>query len=225
MKEKIVIVGNSHFAEVVYEHIKQDTKWDILAFAANKKYIDRDSIETIPVISIEELDSVYKSDEILLVMAVGYGNGNRTREKMYQECVEKGFSFTNFIHSSVVCSKKVSWGDGNIVFPGVTIDSFVKIGNGNIFLPQVMVGHDVEIGNFCAISGGSLLGGSAKIGDRSFMGMGAIIKDQIILENDVYIGASAYVHKNVVCERCVLPLQAKYMNERESKMFKELYGD
>lgn len=223
MKEQVVIVGNSHFSELIYEHIKQDTNWEVLAFSANRAYIQESMLSGIPVVPIEKLDERYNTDDIKLVLAVGYGNMNQTRKKLYEECSQKGFSFLNYIHSSVLCSQKIEWGSGNIVFPGVSIDSFVKIGNGNIVLPQVMVGHDVNVSNFCTLSGGTRLGGSVSVGDETFIGMAAVIKDQVTVGANVFIGATSYVHKNVKDGRCVMPPQSKYLNERESAIFKEIY--
>ena len=125
MEEQVVIIGNSHFSELIYEHIRQDKNWKVLAFAANEAYIQEPMLGGIPVVAVEELEERYIQDEIKLVLAVGYGNMNQTRKKIYEECSKKGFSFMNYIHSSVLCSQKVEWGSGNIVFPGVSIDSFV----------------------------------------------------------------------------------------------------
>ena len=223
MQKKVIIIGNSHFSEIIYEHITQDTDWSVVAFAADRDFIKADSISGTAVIPIEEMDNEFDGQEVSLIMAVGYGNGNRTRRKLFEECTGKGFHFTNYIHSSVLCAERVSMGKGNIIFPGVTIDSYVKIGDGNIILPQVMIGHDVEIGHFCAVSGGTLLGGSAKIGDMSFIGMGVVIRDQISISREAYIGASCYIHKNVSEGQCVLPDKSKYLDEHESQIFKELY--
>lgn len=222
MQKDVVIIGNSHFSEIVYQHIVQDCDWKVLAFAADREFIKSDAICGIPVRPIEEIDELFSTTAVKLIMAVGYGNGNKTRKKLYEECIDKGFNFINFIHSTAKCSKKILIGNGNIIFPSVTIDSYVRIGNGNIILPQVMVGHDVEICNFCAISGGTLLGGGAKVGDMTFIGMGAVIKDQVSVSENAYIGASCYIHKNVKKDQCVLPAKAKYLNEHESQIFREL---
>lgn len=223
MGDRIVIIGNSHFSEIVFEHIIADTDWQVEAFAADKAYINREFIQGRHVVAIEDLKNTYRAGDVRLVLAVGYGNGNKTRLKLYEECISLGFNFTNYIHSSVIRAKNIEMGNGNIIFPGVTIDSFVSIGNGNIVLPQVMVGHDVKIGDFCAISGGTLLGGSAEIGDMVFLGMGAIVKDQVSVGANAYVSASSYVNKSVAEGQCVIPSKSKYLDERESQIFKEIY--
>ncbi len=50
MKQKLVIIGDSDFAQIAYEYFTHDSHYEVVAFAVEAAYKKRDELFDLPVI-------------------------------------------------------------------------------------------------------------------------------------------------------------------------------
>ncbi len=114
------------------------------------------------------------------------------RKRIFEQCKKKGYTPTQYIHSSVrLCDTQT--GEGNIIFENTLLEPFVRIGSGNIIWCKISIAHNCHIGNFNMIAGSASLCGFSEVKNNCFIGNGAVIRDRIKVEDYTLVGATAYV--------------------------------
>ncbi len=56
---KLVLIGDSAFAEIAYEYFTWDSPYEVVAFAVEREFRKRDEFQGLPVIDFEELPKIY----------------------------------------------------------------------------------------------------------------------------------------------------------------------
>ena len=57
--KKLVIVGNSYFAEIAYEYFENDSDFKVVAFSVEESYRTGDSFNQLPLVPFEELGKLF----------------------------------------------------------------------------------------------------------------------------------------------------------------------
>ena len=55
-KRKLIIFGDSAFAEIAYEYFTHDSEYQVVAFTISKEYIKKTSLFDLPIIPFEEVE-------------------------------------------------------------------------------------------------------------------------------------------------------------------------
>lgn len=193
--KKLIIFGNSIFAEVAYFYFKNYSNYDVIFFASEKKYINEKKKFGIKVISLEELLKIKKKDYFLFV-AIGYSKMNIVREKYYKFFKKKKYKLASFIHPHAhVYSSKI--GDHNFIMENVSLNPNSEIKSNNIIWSSAILGHHSKLGSNNFLSGNSTISGGCNIKDNCFFGVNSSVKDRINIKNSCFIDASEYVNKNL----------------------------
>ena len=79
--ENFIIFGDSPFAERLYSYIKTEGIASLTTFTQEKKFIQRECIDGIKVISFEEL---VPGKDFSVLIGIGYSKMNTLREKVYE---------------------------------------------------------------------------------------------------------------------------------------------
>lgn len=79
---KLIIFGIGDFANQLFYYLNNDSSYEVVAFCADKKYIDKTVFNNLPVYAFEEINNFYKTSEVKFLAAIGYSN-MRAREKNY----------------------------------------------------------------------------------------------------------------------------------------------
>ena len=196
--KKLIIYGNGQIARMFLHFARLE--YEVVAFTVDRAVLIDKIIEGIPVISFEEIESHYPPTEHSLITAVGYLEMNSLRARKYQEGLDKGYSFANYIHSSVVRHSGVLMGENNIILDHVAIHPYTQMGNSIFICSNVSIGHGCKIGDNCWINSGVSIGGETMIGDSSFFGINATIGDNIRIERQCFVGANTLVSRNTCAE-------------------------
>ena len=53
--KKLVLVGDSAFAEVAYEYFTHDSEYEVVAFSVEREYLRREELFAVPVVPFEDL--------------------------------------------------------------------------------------------------------------------------------------------------------------------------
>jgi len=145
---KVVIYGDSDFAEQVKNQLDLDDRYKVVAFTVDESKFQKDIYNGLPVIKFQLLKYFYNKNEIKIFPAIGYSKLNSIRELVYKEIINQDFEIFTYISKNAIIGKNVNIGKGVYITEFVSIGTNVKIGNGVIFLPNSSIAHDVIIEDF-----------------------------------------------------------------------------
>jgi len=192
--EKLIIYGNGRIAKILYQFAKK--QYDVVAFTVDKDFIEEDTIEGLPLVAFENIESEYAVDEYKMIIAVGYIQMNNIREKKYLEAKEKGYKFINYIHQSVDVHDNILLGENNIILDHVTLQPYVEIGNSNFIWSNSVVAHGSKVKDTNWITSGVVISGDSTICSKCFLGVNSTIGHNITIEDENFIGANTLITKN-----------------------------
>lgn len=216
--KKYVIFGDTHFAERLFEHIRQENEDTVLAFTQESAFIEKKELCGLPVIPFERLTDEIKTSFSILI-AIGYSGMNNLRARIFKLCKDAGFEIGSYISKNAIVYSPV--GEGCLVFPGTMIGTNVKTGVCNIFEPCVLMGHDNVIGDFNFFAGRSTFGGYVKIGSNCFVGMTTTVRNDVEIADYTLIGQSSNVLKSIGCRgRVFVGNPARQLIDKESEKIK-----
>jgi len=189
---KVVIFGNSFFAETIHFYLKHDSEHEIVGFTVDEAHIKAESFHDLPVLPYETLEKHYSPDEYKLFIPLGYEKLNKVRAEKYYNAKERGYSFISYI-SSRASYYGTPVGENCLILDNIVIEPFVSIGNNCILVSGTYIGHHCVINDHCFVSAGVALGGGATIGEYTFIGMNATIRNFIKIGKENIIGAGSVI--------------------------------
>ena len=195
--KKLVIFGDSAFAEIAYEYFVHDSPYEVVAFRVTKQYLGRGQLFGLPVVPFEEVTSHYPPDQFDMHIALVYNQLNRIRIKFYNDSKEKGYTLANYISSKAFVWHNVVFGDNCFVFEDNTIQPFVRIGSNNVFWSGNHIGHHSSIGSHNFVSSHVVISGFCNIGNANFMGVNATMGNNLNIGNDCLIGSFVHIVKDI----------------------------
>ncbi len=195
--KKLVLFGDSAFAEIAYEYFTHDSEYEVVAFTVSKAYLKNDSLFGLPIVAFEEIEKSHPPTTHEMHIALVYIKMNRVRIQFYNEAKEKGYVLANYISSKAFVWHNVTFGDNCFVFEDNTIQPFVKIGNDNVFWSGNHIGHHSVIGNHNFISSHVVVSGFCQIGDANFMGVNSTMGNNLSIGSDCLIGSAVHIVKSV----------------------------
>lgn len=201
--KKLILFGDSAFAEIAYEYFTHDSEYEVVAFTVNKEYFTKSSLFDLPVVPFEDIEKQYSPKEHEMHIALVYNQLNRVRKRIYIEAKEKGYTLANYVSSRAFVWKNVTMGDNVFIFEDNTIQPFVKLGSNIVFWSGNHIGHHSEIGSHNFISSHVVISGFCKVGEACFMGVNSSVGNNIEIGEDCLIGAGALVVKNVPAKTLV----------------------
>lgn len=195
--KKIIIFGDSAFAEIAYEYFTHDSPYEVVAFTISANYKSKETLFGLPIVSFEEIEQHYPPSAFDMHIALVYNTLNRIRRKFYIEAKQKGYTLANYISSRAFVWHNVAMGDNCFIFEDNTVQPFVKLGNNNVLWSGNHIGHHSVIGSHNFISSHVVVSGFCNIGDCNFMGVNATMGNNLKIGSDCLIGSFAHIVKNI----------------------------
>lgn len=190
--KKLIIIGNTEFAEIADEYFTYDSEYNIVAFAVDKYYLKEKTLKGKPVVDFEDLPKIFLPEEHYVFTAVTYQKLNRVRERFYKQCKEWGYRFATYISSAAfVWKNNVEIGENCFIFENNVIQYNAKIGNNVVLWSGNHIGHSAEIEDNCFISSHVVISGYSHVGKNSFIGVNAAMGNNISLAADSILAAGA----------------------------------
>lgn len=215
-QKKIIIFGNTKFAEMIAYYITTETCRKVVGFTVDKSYISEPAIMDIEVIPFEDIDSLISKDEVEILPVIGYNKMNQIRRDIHQRIKDMGFQIGSFIHPSARIADNSTLGEGNIILENTLIQPFVTIGNGNVFWSNVNISHHTVIGDFNFFAPSSSLSGNVKVMDYCFFGNNSTVKNEARIGSYSLIGAGAYVSADTKEYSVLVPTRSKILEHKSS---------
>lgn len=194
---KLVIVGDSAFAEVAYEYFTHDSPYEVVAFAVERAHIQRDSLFGLPIVPFEELQDRFDPATHDFYAALVYTQMNRLRTRLFREAKAKGFRPASYVSSRAFVWRNVELGEHCFVFEDNTLQPFVKIGSNVVLWSGNHIGHHSIIEDNCFVSSHVVVSGFCSIGENCFIGVNATFGNNLSVGRDCLIGSGALIARDV----------------------------
>ena len=220
--KKLVIFGNRAYAEIVYEYFTHDSSYEVVAFTAEKEFIEQNSFCGLPVVPFEELAVYYPPSEFEIHVAIVYGKLNRIREKICAMSKEKGYTLATYISSRAFVWHNTQIGENCIIFENNTLQPFVTIKNNVILWSGNHIGHSSIIENNCFISSHVVISGFCHIGSNCFLGVNSTIGNHLTIGAHSWISPGAIVARNVSEKSLVKGVKSEIVPLNEPALFRIL---
>ena len=202
-KRKLVIVGDSAFAEIAYEYFTHDSFYEVVAFSVEREFLKKNQLFSLPVVPFEEITSLYIPEDYDLFVAIVYTELNRLRTRLSLSAKKMGYNLASYISSKAFVWKNSVLGEHCFVFENNVVQPFVEIGNNVILWSGNHLGHHSVIKDNCFIASHVVISGFVVVGENCFIGVNATIANNITIGKDCLIGAGAVITKDVLEDKVV----------------------
>jgi sugar O-acyltransferase (sialic acid O-acetyltransferase NeuD family) len=187
-ERKLVLVGDSLFAEIAHEYFQHDSEYEVVAFSVESSYLKHDEFRGLPVVAFESLSESYDPDDHDVYCAVTYTQVNRLRTRLASEAKRRGYRLATYVSSNAFVWRNVEIGEHCFVFEDNTLQPFVQLGDNVVLWSGNHIGHHSTIRSNCFISSHVVVSGSVDVGENCFLGVNATIVNDISIGRDSWIG-------------------------------------
>jgi sugar O-acyltransferase (sialic acid O-acetyltransferase NeuD family) len=190
---KLIIIGDSAFAEIAYEYFTHDSEYEVVAFAVETEYLRRDQLFGLPVVAFESVENVYKPGEHYFFAANVYSQLNQLRTRLYKEAKVKGYSPASYISPHAFIWRNCEIGEHCFIFENNVVQPFARIGDNVILWSGNHIGHHSVIKSHTFISSHVVVSGFVHVGESCFVGVNSTMANNITIGDNCLIGAGALV--------------------------------
>ena len=203
MPKKLIIVGDSAFAQVAYEYFTVDSPYEVVAFAVESSYLTRAELFGLPVVALEGIGLQFPASEHAFFVATVYTQLNRLRTRLYEQMKNWGYAAASFISSRAAVWRNVTLGEHCFIFENNVVQPFCSVGNNVVLWSGNHIGHHSKIGKNAFIASHAVISGFVDIGCNCFVGVNATVGNNLQIGDDCVIGAGALVVKDVPANHVV----------------------
>ncbi len=196
-KRKLVILGDSAFAQIAYEYFTHDSEYEVVAFSVEEAFLKQNTLFGLPVVAFESLEKQFEPKEHSFFAALVYTNLNRLRTRLYRAAKEKGFAPASYISSRAFVWPNVEVGEHCFIFENNVVQPFVKLGTNVVLWSGNHIGHHSTIQDHCFVASHAVISGFVTVGQGCFVGVNATVANNVLIGKDCVIGAGALVMKDV----------------------------
>lgn len=193
---KLVIVGDSAFAEIAHEYFDADSPYQVVGFAVEQAYLKRAELHGLPVVAFEELEHHFSPAEHEVYVATVYTQLNRLRTRLSQAARARGYRLASYVSSRAFVWRNVELGEHCFVFEDNTLQPFVKIGDNVVLWSGNHIGHHSTVEANCFISSHVVISGFCTIGENSFLGVNCTIANNVRIGRDNWLAPTVTVMKS-----------------------------
>ncbi len=196
-QKKLVIVGDSAFAEVAYEYFTHDSPYTVVAFAVEREFLTKDSLFGLPVLALDELPQRFPADTHDFYAALVYTQMNRLRTRLYLKLKDMGYAPASYVSSRAFVWPNAVLGEHCFIFEDNTVQPFVRIGDNVVLWSGNHIGHHSVIKENCFISSHVVVSGFCTVGANCFIGVNATFGNNLEVGDDCLVGAGALIARDV----------------------------
>jgi sugar O-acyltransferase (sialic acid O-acetyltransferase NeuD family) len=194
---KLIVVGDSAFAEIAYEYFTHDSPYEVVAFCVEREYMTRDALFDLPVVAMDEVERRFPPATHDFYAALVYTQMNRLRTRLYREMKTRGYAAASYVSSRAFVWPNVRLGEHCFVFEDNTVQPFVTVGDNVVLWSGNHIGHHSTIGDNCFISSHVVVSGFCNVGANCFIGVNATFGNNLNVGDDCLIGSGALIARDV----------------------------
>jgi sugar O-acyltransferase (sialic acid O-acetyltransferase NeuD family) len=200
--EHLVIFGATELAEMSHFYLTHDSPYEVSAFTVDRDYIKEETLNGLPVVPFEEIESTYPPGDYKMLVAIWYGRVNKTRAEKYYQVKAKGYELISYISSKAITWPGLVVGDNCLVFENTVCHLFAQIGNNVIIRSSCEIGHHSIIKDHCYVAPRAVVLGGVTVEPYCFIGANSTIRNDITIASECVVGAGALVLEDTE-EKCV----------------------
>lgn len=194
---KLILLGDSAFAEVAYEYFTHDSEYEVVAFAVEREFRQRDELLSVPVVDLETLPATHTPADHAFYAAIVYTQLNRLRARLYATAKSWGYRPASYISPRAFVWRNAVVGEHCFIFENNVVQPFATLGDNVVLWSGNHIGHHSRVGDHCFISSHVVVSGFCDIGSHGFLGVNATLGNNVSIGRDCLLGAGAVVTKNV----------------------------
>jgi len=194
--KKLVIVGDSAFAEIAHEYFDADSDYQVVGFSVERAYLKQHEMRGLPVVVFEELETYFDPSTHHVYVATVYTQLNRLRARLATAAKNKGYWLASYVSSRAFVWRNVELGEHCFIFEDNTVQPFVRIGTNVVLWSGNHIGHHSVIRDNCFIASHAVISGFCDIGENSFIGVNATLANNVTLGKDNWIGPNMAIMKD-----------------------------
>jgi sugar O-acyltransferase (sialic acid O-acetyltransferase NeuD family) len=195
--KKLVIIGDSAFAEVAHEYFDADSEYQVVGFSVERTFMNSKDLNGLPVVEFENLERIFAPSDHYVYVATVYTQLNRLRTRLAAAAKAKGYKLASYISSKAFVWKNVELGEHCFIFEDNTIQPFAKIEDNVVLWSGNHVGHHSIIRKNCFVSSHVVISGFCDVGENSFLGVNCTLSNNIVLHGDNWIGPNVVVMRDI----------------------------
>ncbi|SEK02182.1 acetyltransferase [Paraburkholderia diazotrophica] len=200
---KLVILGDSAFAEIAYEYFTHDSSYQVVGFSVEQAFLKRDELFGLPVVPFESIDAHFSPTEHFFFAAITYVQLNRLRTRLYKAAKDLGYQPASYVSSRAFVWRNAELGEHCFIFEGNVVQPFVRIGDNVVLWSGNHIGHHSVIGANCFVASHAVVSGFVNMGENCFVGVNTTFSNNIVVGKDCLIGAGAVVARDVPEDKVV----------------------
>lgn len=200
---KLVIVGDSAFAEIAYEYFTHDSPYEVVGFSVEQAFLKRTELCGLPVVPFETLETHFAPADHAFFAAITYAQLNRLRTRLFNAAKARGYRPASYVSSRAFVWRNVELGEHCFIFEGNVVQPFVKLGNNVVLWSGNHIGHHSTIGDNCFVASHAVISGFVDLGANCFVGVNTTFANNITVGGDCLFGAGAVVSADVPEDKVV----------------------
>lgn len=194
--KKIVLAGNAITAEILYEYLRQDDRYQVVAATADDEFVAAGSLRQVPSISLSQLLATYLPADVAVIMAMGYNDLNRSRESLFCRLRAMGYRIETYVHPDARVYSTHPQGEGCVILPGAVVEPHARVGANTMVWCNATLAHHCKVGDNVWIASGAVISGQAIVEDNAFVGVNATVVNKISVGESCVIGGGALIAKD-----------------------------
>jgi sugar O-acyltransferase (sialic acid O-acetyltransferase NeuD family) len=194
---KLILIGDSAFAEIAYEYFTHDSDYEVVAFAVEREFLHRDRLFGLPVVAFEDAERLFTPADHSFYAANVYTQKNRLRERLYLSAKALGYAPASYVSSRAFVWRNCKVGEHCFIFENNVVQPFVTLGSNVVLWSGNHIGHHSQIGDHCFVSSHVVVSGFVGIGTHCFMGVNSTVANNTRIGDHCVIGAGALVLSDV----------------------------
>jgi sugar O-acyltransferase (sialic acid O-acetyltransferase NeuD family) len=200
---KLVILGDSAFAEIAYEYFTHDSPYDVVGFSVEQAFLKRDHLFGLPVVPFESIETHFAPGDHDFFAAITYVQLNRLRTRLFQAAKARGYRPASYISSGAFVWRNVELGEHCFIFENNVVQPFVKIRDNVVMWSGNHIGHHSVIGENCFIASHAVVSGFVNMGANCFVGVNTTFSNNVTIGKDCVFGAGALIARDVPEDKVV----------------------
>ncbi len=196
-KKKLVLVGDSVFAQVAFEFFQEDSDYEVVAFTVERRFLGRPDIQGIPVVAFENIETIYPPCDHSAFVAIVFTQFNRLRTRLYRECKAKGYAMASYLSSAALVRPKSRIGEHCFICEQTVIQPFTEVGNNVVIWSGNQICHRCRIGENSFILPNCIVSDGVKIGQNCIIGANVTFGSDRAIGDDCFIGAATMIEQDV----------------------------
>ena len=200
-KNPLVIIGTGEIALMAFEYFTHDSDYRPVGFSIGKEYITSDTLEGLPVVSLDELEIRFPPSDVTAFVAIGDPQLNRVRARHYRLIKQKGYRLASYVSSRSFVWHNVEIGENCFILEDNTLQPFVMIGNDVILWSGNHIGHRSIIHDHAFLSSHVVISGFCSVGEYSFIGVNAAVANGVTIAADNFIVMASGITADTEADR------------------------